>query len=157
MNFGHDSFICMVHHVAQGRHIQVLLTAETLVCEEGRKILQIGVNVCTFDLGDMDLLEVALERVNQPSRFVQKLGHSGDMTVGQLVKVVIVEHELAVRHLTTDVLPKALTVNAQFVLVFEQGVLDENFDTGCVLYLQLLFEEILWVDHFIIGVVYSSL
>ena len=57
----------MVHHVAQGRHIQVLLTAETLVCKKGRKILQIGVNVCTFDLGDMDLLEVALERVNQPS------------------------------------------------------------------------------------------
>ena len=79
------------------------------------------------------------------------------MTMGQLVKVVIVEHGLAVRHLTTDVLPKALTVNAQFVLVFGQGVLDENFDTGCVLDLQLFFEEILWVDHFIIGVVYSSL
>ena len=105
----------------------------------------------------MNLLEVALERVNQASRFVQKLGHTGDMTMDQLVEVVVVEHELPVRHLTADVLPKALTVNTQFVLVFKQGVLNENLDTGCVLDLQLLFEEILWVDHFIIGVVYSSL
>ena len=75
----------------------------------------------------------------------------------QLVEVGVVKHKLALRHLAADELPKALAVNAQFVLVFEQGVLNENLDAGRVFDLQLLFEEVVRIDYFVVSFVDSPL